>query len=59
MTLVIGKLSLEEGGLKLKGQARGSGSHLGQCGRACEGSQVGIPGYLRDKGEHCELGLVP
>ena len=25
MTLVIGKLSLEEGGLKQKGQAKGSG----------------------------------
>ena len=59
MTLVIGKLFLEEGGLKQKGQARGSGSHLGGCGRACEGSQVGTPGHLGDKGEHCELGLVP
>ena len=49
MTLVIGKLSLEEGGLKQKGQVKGSGSHLGGCGRAYEGSQVETPGHLGDK----------
>ena len=42
---MIGKLPLEEGGLKQKGQARGSGSHL----VGCKGSQVGTPGHLGDK----------
>lgn len=56
---MIGKLSLEEGGLKQKGQARGSGSHLVGVGGPVRDHRSGHLGTLGTKGEHCELGLVP